>query len=91
MRSHTPQTCIALRRWLVSVAAIVALAGALVIVVYFFQPWRSCDYEDTSAGCAMLAGDATVLGIAAFTTLVAVFILVFALMAKGEVAGLRGS
>tara|TARA_Y100000114_G_scaffold141082_1_gene146530 strand:- start:4971 stop:5090 length:120 start_codon:yes stop_codon:yes gene_type:complete len=39
----------------------------------------------------MLAGDATVLGIAAFTTLVAVFILVFALMAKGEVAGLRGS
>tara|TARA_Y100000114_G_scaffold141082_1_gene146531 strand:- start:5103 stop:5246 length:144 start_codon:yes stop_codon:yes gene_type:complete len=47
MRSHTPQTCIALRRWLVSVAAIVALAGALVIVVYFFQPWRSCDYEDT--------------------------------------------
>lgn len=70
------------RRWLVSVAAIVALAAALVTVVYFFQPWRSCDYEDTPAGCAMLPGDATVMGIAMITTLVAVFILIFALLAK---------
>jgi len=84
-RERHPYACAMqprVRRWLVSVAAIVALAGVLVTAVYFFQPWRSCDYEDTSAGCAMLAGDATVMGIAGFTTLVAVFILVFALMAK---------
>lgn len=70
------------RRWLVSVAASVALAGALVAVVYFFQPWRSCDYEDTSAGCAMLTGDAVAMGVAVITTLLAVFILIFALLAK---------
>ncbi|MDZ8202702.1 hypothetical protein RZO50_14365 [Microbacterium sp. SSW1-59] len=70
------------RGWLVSGAALVALVGATVTVVYFFQPWRSCDYEDTSAGCAMLTGDATVMAVAAFTTLAAVFVFVFGLLAK---------
>jgi len=27
--------------------AVVAVAGAIISVIFFFQPWRSCDYEDT--------------------------------------------
>lgn len=72
--------------WLVGGSALVALAGAIVAVVYFFQPWRSCEYEDTSAGCAMLPLDATVMGAAMVVTLVAVGVLVFALLAKGRSA-----
>ncbi|CDK00522.1 conserved exported hypothetical protein [Microbacterium sp. C448] len=74
------------RGWLVGGSALVALAGAIVAVVYFFQPWRSCEYEDTSAGCAMLPLDATVMGAAMVVTLVAVGVLVFALLAKGRSA-----
>lgn len=38
-----------------------ALLGLATVVLYFFQPWRSCPYEDTSAGCAMLPDDAAVM------------------------------
>ena len=70
------------RGWLVTVSALLALTGATVTVVYFFQPWRSCDYEDTSAGCAMLPVDAAVMTVAAVTTLVAVGVFVFVLLVK---------
>ncbi len=70
------------RGWLVAGSALIALVGAIVTVVYFFQPWRSCDYEDTSAGCAMLPADATVMALAAVVTLVAVGVFVFALLVK---------
>jgi len=63
-------------------SALVALVGAIVTVVYFFQPWRSCDYEDTSAGCAMLPADATVMAVSAVVTLVAVGVFVLALLVK---------
>ncbi|WP_311258009.1 hypothetical protein [Microbacterium sp. WCS2018Hpa-9] len=42
-------------------AIVMVVAGAVVSAVYFFQPWRTCDYEDTSAGCAMLPQDAAVM------------------------------
>ena len=71
---------------LVTGSALFALAGAIVAVVYFFQPWRSCEYEDTSAGCAMLPLDATVMGVAMVVTVMAVGVLVFALLAKGRSA-----
>ena len=74
------------RGWLVGGSALFALAGAAVAVVYFFQPWRSCDYEDTSAGCVMLPADATVMGVAMVVTVLAVGVLVFALLAKGRSA-----
>tara|TARA_R110002020_G_scaffold14291_10_gene50736 strand:+ start:3599 stop:3844 length:246 start_codon:yes stop_codon:yes gene_type:complete len=74
------------RGWLVTGSALFALTGAIVAVVYFFQPWRSCEYEDTSAGCAMLALDATVMGAAMVVTVMAVGALVFALLAKGRSA-----
>jgi hypothetical protein len=63
-------------------SALVALIGAMVTVVYVFQPWRSCDYEDTSAGCAMLPADATVMAVATVMTIVSVGVLVIALLAK---------
>ncbi len=34
-------------RLIFSGTAIALISGA-VVVLYFFQPWRSCDYEDTS-------------------------------------------
>ena len=67
-------------------SALVALVGAIVTVVYFFQPWRSCDYEDTSAGCAMLPVDATVMAVSAVVTLVAVGVFVLALLVKERTA-----
>lgn len=67
---------------LITGGALLALIGATVTAVYFFQPWRSCDYEDTSAGCAMLPVDAAVMTVAAITTLVAVGVFVFALLVK---------
>ncbi|WP_298741198.1 hypothetical protein [uncultured Microbacterium sp.] len=70
------------RGWIVAGSALIALVGAVVTVVYFFQPWRSCDYEDTSAGCAMLPGDATVMAVAVVVTLVAVVVFVFTLLTK---------
>lgn len=44
--------------------AVLALVSGAVVVLYFFQPWRSCDYEDTSAGCAMLPHDANAMLVA---------------------------
>lgn len=68
--------------WLMAGSALFALVGAVVTVVYFFQPWRSCDYEDTSSGCAMLPLDATVMAVAMVVTLVAVGVFVVALLLK---------
>lgn len=53
---------------------ITVLAG-IITVIYFFQPWRSCSYEDTSAGCAMLPGDAVVMAISMWSTLVGLVVL----------------
>lgn len=44
-----------------AIGASVALSGAATAVLFFFQPWRSCLYEDTSVGCAMLPHDAAVM------------------------------
>ena len=48
----------------------VALLGAIVTVVYLFQPWRTCPYDDSPSACAMLPMDATVMAIAMWSTLV---------------------
>lgn len=71
-----------MRGWVVAASALFALVGAIVTVVYFFQPWRNCEYEDTSAGCAMLPLDATVMAVAAVVTLVAAGVFVSALLVK---------
>lgn len=67
------------RSWVtITAGAVVILSGA-VVVLYFFQPWRSCDYEDTSAGCAMLPHDAAAMGVAVMACLASVGTLVAAL------------
>lgn len=77
-------------RWLMVGSAVLALAGAVVTVIYFFQPWRSCVYEDTSAGCAMLPGDATVMSAAIFATIVGVGVCVLVrFLAKNRSADSR--
>ncbi|MGM1017454.1 MAG: hypothetical protein ACQEW8_07955 [Actinomycetota bacterium] len=48
-------------RLMAFIGASVALLGAATAVLFFFQPWRSCPYEDTSVGCAMLPNDAAVM------------------------------
>ena len=53
-----------------AVGGLFALAGFVTSVVYFLQPWRTCDYDDTPAACAMLPADAAVMTVAMF---VAVF------------------
>ena len=62
--------------------AFIALAGFVTSVVYFFQPWRSCDYEDSSAGCAMLAGDAAVMTFAMLATVVGIGVVVGGLIVR---------
>lgn len=63
-------------RLIASIGASAALLGAATAVLFFFQPWRSCSYEDTSVGCAMLPDDAAVmvtgLGIAIIGSVVSV-------------------
>jgi hypothetical protein len=55
----------------------IALLGAAVALVYVLQPWRSCDYEDTSMGCSMLPLDATIMTVALLSVPVglAIFVL----------------
>jgi hypothetical protein len=68
------------RRWTTSAGALITVMSAAVVVLSFFQPWRSCEDEDTSAGCAMLAQDAAVMGIAAVATLAGVVVAAVGLM-----------
>lgn len=63
------------RTRLIAAGTAIALIGGGVVVLYFFQPWRSCDYEDTSAGCAMLPHDAAAMGVAAVVFVVGVVVL----------------
>lgn len=55
------------RRVLLSGVAVAAIGG-VVSLVYLFQPWRTCPYDDTPAACAMLSTDATVLAVAVAVT-----------------------
>lgn len=63
------------RTSMVAAGASVAAIGGIVTIVFFFQPWRSCDYEDTSTGCAMLPADAMAMAIAMSATIVGLLIL----------------
>ena len=66
----------------VAASAVITLIAMVVVVVYFLQPWRSCDYEDSSAGCAMLPEDATVMSVAMLTTLVSAAVLISTLFIR---------
>ena len=61
----------------------IALVAAIVTIVYFFQPWRTCPYDDSSAACAMLPADAAVMTTAMIGVLVGLVILGVGLLTKG--------
>lgn len=63
------------RTILIVVGAGVTLVAGIVTVVYFFQPWRSCSYEDTSIGCAMLPADAVVMAVSMLSGLVGLAVM----------------
>lgn len=46
---------------ILAVGLALALVALVSVIILFFQPWRSCDYEDSSAGCAVLPRDATLM------------------------------
>jgi hypothetical protein len=54
--------------WIRGVGIALIVIGVVGTIVVFFQPWRSCDYEDTSAGCAVLPRDAALMVVAFLIT-----------------------
>ncbi len=64
--------------------ASVALLGAATAILFFFQPWRTCPYEDTSVGCAMLPNDAAVM-----VTALGIALIGAAVFAVGRLQGRR--
>jgi len=68
-------------RLIASGTAIAMISGA-VVVLYFFQPWRSCEYEDTSAGCSMLPNDAAAMGVAVLVFVVGIVVLAAGLLMR---------
>lgn len=64
------------------IGAVIALAGAIVSIVHFFQPWRTCPYDDSSAACSMLPADAAVMATALLGVLVGLLILSVGVFAK---------
>ncbi len=48
-----------------------AVLGAVVSVVFFMQPWRTCPDDDVPAGCPMLPLDAAIMEAAMVVTLFA--------------------
>jgi len=76
------------RNVLLVLGAALAFIAAAVTVFYFFQPWRSCSFDDTAAGCGMLVGDAAVMMVAMSVTLLGV-ILVLAGVLRWWRSGVR--
>jgi hypothetical protein len=63
------------RKITILVSAGITVVAGIIAVIYFFQPWHRCSYEDTSAGCAMLPGDAVVMAISMWSTLLGLVLL----------------
>ncbi|MEL7976386.1 hypothetical protein AAG589_11025 [Isoptericola sp. F-RaC21] len=53
-----------------------ALLGAVVSVVFFMQPWRTCPDDDVPAACPMLPLDASIMTAAMVVTLFATAVAV---------------
>ncbi|GAA1717818.1 hypothetical protein GCM10009809_12180 [Isoptericola hypogeus] len=48
-----------------------AIISAVVSLIYFMQPWRTCPDDDAPAGCPMLPDDAAIMTAALVVTLFA--------------------
>lgn len=53
-----------------------AIIGAVVSVIYFLQPWRTCPDDDAPAGCPMLPDDAAIVTAAMVVTLFAAVVAI---------------
>lgn len=70
------------------IGAVLAIFAALVTVVYFLQPWRSCPYDDSPAACVIFPTDVVVVAIAMLALMAGLVILGVGLLAK-EVDAVR--
>jgi hypothetical protein len=61
---------------------LLTLMGAVAAVVSFFQPWRTCPYDDSSSACAMLPADAVVMTMAMWSVLIGVVITALGLFVR---------
>jgi len=59
-----------------------AVLGAVVSVVFFMQPWRTCPDDDVPAGCPMLPVDAAVMEAAMVVTLFATAVAIAGAMGR---------
>ncbi|TWX34968.1 hypothetical protein ES689_14080 [Frigoribacterium sp. ACAM 257] len=76
-----------LRTLLLVVGGVVTAVGGSLTLLYLFQPWRTCSYDDTPSACAMLPGDAAVLALSAVGTLVGATVLLAGLLSPRLAAG----
>ena len=67
---------------LIGIAA--SVIGLFGTVLYFFQPWRTCPYDDSPAAGAMLPGDAAVMAAAFALLCVGVVTVVIALIVRTQ-------
>lgn len=71
-----------LRITLIVLGAVLMLVGVVLTVVYLFQPWRSCPYDDSPAACAMLPGDFAVMSASMLGVVVGAIVLTAALILR---------
>ncbi len=70
------------RSLVVMLGAVLCAGGATAVVLFFFQPWRSCEGEDTSVGCAMLPGDAAMMQLSGLVFLIGVIVVASGLLSR---------
>lgn len=63
-------------RVLMIAGGVTAIAAIVTSIVYMFQPWRTCPYDDTPAACVMLPADAAILAVALISSFLGLCVLV---------------
>lgn len=69
-------------RVLMIAGGVTAIAGIVTSLVYIFQPWRTCPYDDTPAACAMLPADAAILAVALIASFLGLCVLLGGVVAR---------
>lgn len=71
-----------LRITLIVLGAALMPVGVVLTVVYLFQPWRTCPYDDSPTACAMLPGDFAVMSASMLGVVVGAIVLTTALILR---------
>ena len=72
-------------RVLMIAGGVTATAGTVTSLVYLFQPWRTCPYDDTPGACAMLPADTAILAIALIASFLGLCVLVGGIVTRVNV------